>query len=630
MRAALRFGLMVSAVGLGAASVGGMAQVAACPMAEMSSEATPPEKLPVPVKMTGIGNGYLEISTSNAEAKMWFEQGLNLLHDFWDYESSKAFEQSVRLDPKCAMCWWGLAQAESFRGDNVEWTRSALKNAVLLAKDKKHTTEAERLYIKAADEAAKAQGTRSGKGPNTGGKAGTKVVAYKDSNETKALRKLVQKYPEDIQAKIFLAESLMDGFDKQQKPKAGTVQGQAILEALLVAHPEDTAANHYWIHAMEPSLNPERALVSARKLGPLTAASGHMVHMPGHIFFRVGDYETARLSFVNSMRVDETYMKTQGVTVEDDWNYVHNMMYLIADLLEAGRVAEASEVSLKLNAAHGNRGTSLYLRNARDQITRLNEALPVALRAGEWSRAVGMLEASKVPVEWVNLVELKDSLLEYTRGMAALANGDRVAAEKFSDALDARMKMPAAGAAAASATAKKGVPAKGTPSAASAAMPAGMPGMKKASDKDAAGGAVHGYMQVAALELRGAVEMALGKAVQAEATLVKAAGAEHDLGYREPPLYVRPVSETRGDLLMRAGKFKEAKAAYETALAERPNSGYPLYGIAQAAAAAGDVAGAKAAYGTMLKTWAKADAGLPQVVAAKAWMGEHGGVAAGE
>ncbi|MCU1323380.1 MAG: hypothetical protein JWM43_3029 [Acidobacteriaceae bacterium] len=624
MRAVLRFGSVLRfglALGLGAVCVGAGAQVAACHMAEMSSEATPPEKLAPPVKMEGIGNGYLEITISNAEAKMWFEQGLNLLHDFWDYESSRAFEQSVRLDPKCAMCWWGLAQAESFRGDNIEWAKSALNQAVLLAKDKKHTTEGERLYIAASEAAFKEQekskgAARSGKGPNTGGKAGTKVVAYKDSKETKILRKLVKQYPEDVQAKIFLAESLMDGFDKQQKPKAGTVQGQAILEALLVTHPEDTAANHYWIHAMEPSLNPERALVSARKLGPLTASSGHMVHMPGHIFFRVGDYETARMSFVNSLNVDEAYMKAQGVTVEDDWNYVHNMMYLIADLLEAGRIDEAATVSAKLNAAHGNRGTSLYLKNARDQITRLNEELPVALRAGEWARAVTMLEASKVPAEWVNLVELKDSLLEYTRGMAALSAGDVAGAAKFSDALDARMKAPAA------ATAVAG--AKTT----SAAMPAGMPGMKK-NDKDAAANSVHGYMHVAALELRGAVEMGQGKGVEAEATLVKAAGAEHDLGYREPPLYIRPVSETRGDLLMRASKFKAAKAAYEQALAERPNSGYPLYGIAQADAAAGDVAGAKAAYGTMLKAWAKADTGLPQVVAAKAWVAGHG-VAAGE
>ena len=610
MRAALRLALVL---GLGASCAGVGAQVAACHMAEMSSEATPPEKLPVPVKMTGIGNGHLEITSSSAEAKIWFDQGLNLLHDFWDYESSKAFEQSIRLDPKCAICWWGLAQAESFRGDNIDWATNAMKQAVSLAKDKKHTTEAERLYIKASEESfkeqAKAKGAaRSGKGPNTGGKDGTKVVAYKDSKETKVLRKLVEKYPDDVQAKIFLAESLMDGFDKDQRPKQGSVQGQAILAALLVSHPDDTAANHYWIHAMEPSLNPERALDSARKLGPLTSSSGHMVHMPGHIFYRVGDYETARLSFVNSLNVDETYMKTQGVTVEDDWNYVHNMMYLIADLLEAGRIEEATAISAKLNAAHGDRGTSLYLRSARDQITRLNETLPVALRAADWPRAVTMLEFSKPPAEWVNLVQLRESLLAYTRGMAALQAGDAAGAAKFSAALQELVKEKPADA---------GKSAAGSMAA--------MPGMHGGAPtkKDAATGPVHSYVGLAALELKASVEMAQGKAPESDASFVKAVAAERDLGYREPPFYIRPVAESRGDALMRAKRFQEAKAAYEAALAERPNSGYPLYGIAQAEAAAGDVAGAKATYALMIKAWAHADSTLPQVLAARAWMGSH-------
>jgi tetratricopeptide (TPR) repeat protein len=360
---------------------------------------------------------------------------------------------------------------------------------------------------------------------------------------------------------------------------------------------------------MEPSLNPERALDSARKLGPLTASSGHMVHMPGHIFYRVGDYETARVSFANSLAVDEAYMKAQNVPVEDDWNYVHNMMYLIADLLEAGRIDEATTISAKLNAAHGNRGTSLYLRNARDQITRLDEALPVALRAGDWPRAVTMLEGSKPPAEWVNLVELKSALLEYTRGMAALQAGDVAAAAKASAALQELVKEKPA---------SVGKPAAG-------AM-ASMPGMHGGAPtkKDAAAGPVHTYVGLASIELKGSVEMAQGKTADADATFVKAFAAERDLGYREPPFYIRPVAESRGDALMRAGKFVEAKKAYETALAERPNSGYPLYGIAQSEAAAGDVAGAKAAYGAMLKAWTTADPTLPQVVAAKSWMQAHG------
>jgi hypothetical protein len=108
--------------------------------------ATPPEKLPPPVAMTGIGNGTIAISTSNAEARMWFVQGLNLLHDFWDYESSRAFEQSVRADPNCAMCFWGLYQSESFRGENDAWDEAALKQAEKLAS---RASPAEKLYIEA-------------------------------------------------------------------------------------------------------------------------------------------------------------------------------------------------------------------------------------------------------------------------------------------------------------------------------------------------------------------------------------------------------------------------------------------------------------------------------------------------
>src|SRR6202790_4365239 len=130
-------------------------------------EAVPPEKLPPPLKLTGIGNAHIHI-TATPEAQMWFDQGLNLLHDFWDYESARAFEQSVRVDPKCAMCWWGLAQAEGFREDSQAFRDAALKQAALLAKDKKNTTAAERLYIQAAQEAAKEKNSGSNQGPNAG------------------------------------------------------------------------------------------------------------------------------------------------------------------------------------------------------------------------------------------------------------------------------------------------------------------------------------------------------------------------------------------------------------------------------------------------------------------------------
>ena len=115
-----------------------------------------PETLPVPVKMTGIGNSHLAI-TASPEAQVWFDQGLNLLHDFWDYESVKAFEQAVRVDPNCAMCYWGLYQALIFRSSDANaYADQALADAVRL---KDHAGKAEQLYIEAAvagDEAAKA------------------------------------------------------------------------------------------------------------------------------------------------------------------------------------------------------------------------------------------------------------------------------------------------------------------------------------------------------------------------------------------------------------------------------------------------------------------------------------------
>jgi hypothetical protein len=110
-------------------------------------EIPPPAKLPVPLKLTGIGNSHLEI-TAAPEAQIWFDQGLNLLHDFWDYESERAFEQSIRADSNCAMCYWGLYQALMFRHSmGTAYSDQALTSAVNL---KDHAGKTEQLYIKAA------------------------------------------------------------------------------------------------------------------------------------------------------------------------------------------------------------------------------------------------------------------------------------------------------------------------------------------------------------------------------------------------------------------------------------------------------------------------------------------------
>ena len=182
-----------------------------CHTMETTGAIDDPAKLAPPEKMTGIGNGAIAITVANDEAKLWFTQRLNLLHDFWDYESRRAFEQSVRSDPKCAMCYWGLYQAASFRGGTPPWAAEALKKADKL---KKHATKAEQLYIKAAVTADKEQAARSRHGPNTGGGKGKEAV-YADSKETKILRTLVALQPDDVQART----------DRRHGRRAGQVHG---------------------------------------------------------------------------------------------------------------------------------------------------------------------------------------------------------------------------------------------------------------------------------------------------------------------------------------------------------------------------------------------------------------------
>src|SRR5690242_4820295 len=133
------------------------AQTAACHNAGMEMKTLPaPASLPAPIKMTGIGNSHFAI-TATPEAQAWFDQGLSLLHDFWDYESERAFEQGVRVDPNCAMCYWGIYRALMFRNGEINsYTRDALANAVRL---KPKVSKHEQLYIDAiaaGDEAANA------------------------------------------------------------------------------------------------------------------------------------------------------------------------------------------------------------------------------------------------------------------------------------------------------------------------------------------------------------------------------------------------------------------------------------------------------------------------------------------
>ena len=567
-------------------------------------EELPPEKLPPPQKLMGIGNAHIHI-TATPEAQMWFDQGLNLLHDFWDYESVRAFVQGVRVDPQCAMCYWGIYHAELFTHSNAKYyAKQALAKAVSL---KGHVSKAERLYIEASEASEAAD--KSDKKDK------------RESKEVQLYRKLVKHYPADLQARIFLAEAVGDWYDDSGQPNPGQKEQLSILQSVMKEDPDNSAANHYWIHAVEASLHPEQALHSAEILGRLAPTSGHMVHMPGHIFYRTGDYARAKDSFAASMQADEQYMQSQHVQVDDDWNYVHNLMYAIANLLEAGQLNEATALSAKAKAARGELENTLYPWSPRDAISRLDPRLPVALRAADWTAALDLLKSSDPAPTLPNLEFLERQLTQFAMGMQALEAHDMSRAETASAQFDAglwrlsnRLKDEE------DAKSKE----KDKDKKSSDATPPKLQLMPDAFPKP-----LVNNLSIMSLELRAGLLMAKKQNAEAKKLYAQAAQEEKALGYREPPAFIRPVGETEAAAYMAASDWTAAKAAYKQALVDRPRSGFPLYGIALASEQSGDTKAAATEYTDFLSAWKFADPNLPQLTHARDYLASHGTAVAG-
>jgi tetratricopeptide (TPR) repeat protein len=337
-----------------------------------------------------------------------------------------------------------------------------------------------------------------------------------------------------------------------------------------------------------------------------------MVHMPGHIFFRIGDYARAEQAFTASMQVDERYMKEQHVAPDNDWNYVHNLMYAVANFMEEGKLKQASETSAKLRAARGKLDTTLYTYSTRDSIARLDPRLPVALRTGDWAQVTALVQASAPPAERPNLDFLARQLATFARGMQAIDNHDLAAAEQSSNRFDAELWRI-------SERMKASPPMRNMPAAASS------------SDKppklevmpDAQLPPLLGSLSVMSLELQASLFTAQSKTDEAKTLFRKAAEQEKALGYREPPNYIRPVGETEGAAMLAVGDWADGKTAYQAALLERPRSGFALYGIAMASEKSGDTGAAAKRYADFLAAWKDADPDLPQLTHARSYLAEH-------
>ncbi len=516
-------------------------------MAMGTGNAVAPETLPAPEHMAGVGTVRFPI-TANAEAQMWFEQGFNLLYDFWDYEADRAFEQGIRADSQCAMCYWGLYQGQISRhNQDRTYVKPALAKAVALSVN---ATPREKLYIEAAD----AQETAIREAGPTG--------SPKFDKQIEILRRLVKENPGDTNARMLLAEAVSEGYDEQGEPKKGTKEMLALLGGVLAEQPQNSVANHLWIHAVEASPHPEQALHSAEILGSLAPASGHMVHMPGHIFYRTGDYARAQASFDASTATDENYMRQQHVATDDDWNYVHNLMYSIANLLEEGRLQQATQVSGKLEQAHGHSEETLYAWSARDSVARLNPELPVALRTADWGRVIQLVNAGNLSQSMPHMEFLAGGLAQFALGMQSVEAHQPDVAERHAVLLDSSLW-------------RMGQQIKDEMKAEE-----GEQGKKGPMSADPMPKPLLDMLSIMSLELRGSLLASQKNVVEAQKLFAMAQREEKGLGYHEPPFYIRPVAESEAAAMMTAGLWTEAKTAWLRAEKERPRSGFALYGVA--------------------------------------------------
>jgi tetratricopeptide (TPR) repeat protein len=295
--------------------------------------------------MRGLGEVRHAVSTKNAQAQKFFDQGLALLYGFNHGEARRCFEHAAALDPKLAMAWWGVALAlgpnYNFPADpeSEKAAYEAVQRAISL---QENASEAERAYINAL-------AFRYSKDPKPDWHQ--LDVDYRD-----AMSKLVKSYPDDLDGATLYAGSMMNLHPWQLwfrdgRPNEGTEEIVAVLESVLARDPNHLGANHYYIHAMEASPHPERALASAARLEKLAPAAGHLAHMPSHIYSRVGNHIASAQVNIRAVAADQKFINRKPEPgLETAMLSLHNLHFLAYAHCMNGNFAEAKRAADKLVA----------------------------------------------------------------------------------------------------------------------------------------------------------------------------------------------------------------------------------------------------------------------------------------
>ncbi|MDA0680388.1 MAG: hypothetical protein O3A13_12410 [Proteobacteria bacterium] len=489
----------------------------------------------------GMGNHHHPITTSDPDAQRYFDQGMVIDFAFNHAESVRSFRAAQTLDPECAMCYWGEALA---LGPNINVTSNgkvvmsdnertsafaALQKAVAL---KDSVSEAERDYIEAL-------AVRYNGDPSTSREP-------LDEAYGNAMRALHQKYPDDDDAASLFAESLMntmpwDYWVDPENPKPLTVEVLNALETVLERSPEHPLAIHLYIHAVEASSRPERAEKPADNLADLVPGAGHLVHMPSHIYWRVGRYADASEANVKAAAVDEAYIaacNAQGFYPAA--YYPHNIHFLWAASSMEGRSAVSIEAARKVAA-----NVRLEMIDEFPGVEFFNTIPLLALtQFGRWD------EVLAEPQPPANL-EYSNAIWHYVRATAHAQKGD-IESAKAAHALFGPLRDET-----------------DVVFLDSIYYPATM------------------LLTIADALIEGEIAMAEKRYADAVGHFRVAVDTQDELPYTEPPFWYYPTRHSLGKALLAADDAAGAEDVYRTDLNEYPRNGWSLFGLVQALNAQG-------------------------------------------
>jgi tetratricopeptide (TPR) repeat protein len=316
--------------------------------AQEHPEPAAPAKAKSATLMTGYGNWHHPVSTKNAQAQAFFDQGLRLIYAFNHDEAARSFQRAAELDPKLAMAYWGIAEAvgpnynDPASEDRFVQAHAAIAKAPTLAAD---ASESDKEYIAALAKRFPAD-------PKSDLHAAAEQ--YRD-----AMPDVVKRFPDDLDAATLFAEAGMNlhpwGLWRADgTPEQGTEEIVATLESVIRREPNHLGAIHYYIHSVEASTSPERALAGANRLAQLAPAAGHIVHMPAHIYIRTGDYQAAVETNQKAALADQAYLKASGAEgIYSMMYYSHNLHFIAMAAAMNGNYLESRRGAQMLAANVG-------------------------------------------------------------------------------------------------------------------------------------------------------------------------------------------------------------------------------------------------------------------------------------